>query len=96
MLLKELQIPTETPMRLYCDNKAIINIVHNPVHHHDCSKHVEVYRHFIKEKLEEGIVYMPYIPIEKQLTNILTKGLKKSFNEDLTSKLRMIDIFEPT
>ena len=34
-----------------CDNKATISISENPVQY-DRTKHVEVDRHFIKEKLE--------------------------------------------
>ena len=41
LLLEELQVATESPMRLYGDNKAAIGIAHNHVHH-DCTKHVEV------------------------------------------------------
>jgi hypothetical protein len=39
------------PMSLHCDNKAAIAIAQNPVQH-DCTKHVEIDRHFIKEKLD--------------------------------------------
>lgn len=53
---------------------AAINILHNPVHH-DRTKHVEVDRHFIKEKIEDGVICMMYVPITKQDANILTKGL---------------------
>ena len=49
MILEELRIPYEKPKKLYCDNKAAINIAHNPVQH-DRTKHVEVDRHFIKKK----------------------------------------------
>ncbi|KAK2985412.1 hypothetical protein RJ640_007354 [Escallonia rubra] len=49
--LKDLKIKLETPKKLYCDNKSAINIAHNPVQY-DRTKHVEVDRHFIKEKLE--------------------------------------------
>ena len=49
-LLRELQVNLENPMRLYCDNKAAINIAHNLVQH-DRAKHVEIDRHFIKERL---------------------------------------------
>ncbi|RVW86427.1 Retrovirus-related Pol polyprotein from transposon TNT 1-94 [Vitis vinifera] len=49
-LLEELKISYEFPMQLYCDNKATICIAHNPVRH-DRTKHVEVDRHFITEKL---------------------------------------------
>ena len=53
-----------------------MNIVHNPVQH-DKTKHVEVDRHFIKEKLKVKVIYIPYVPIEEQLTDVLTKGLHK-------------------
>lgn len=35
---------------LFCDDKAVIDISHNPIPH-DSIKHVEVDRHFIKKKL---------------------------------------------
>lgn len=38
-------------MQLYCDNHVAREIVNNPVQH-DCTKHVEVDRHFIEEKLD--------------------------------------------
>ena len=53
-ILKELGIDAIKPMKLYCDNKVAISIAHNPVQH-DRTKHVEVDRHFIKEKLEVGL-----------------------------------------
>ncbi|RVW80173.1 Retrovirus-related Pol polyprotein from transposon TNT 1-94 [Vitis vinifera] len=43
------------PIRLFCDNKATCDIAHNPVQH-DRTKHVEVDRFFIKEKLDDKIV----------------------------------------
>ena len=79
-------------MKLYCDNKSTINIAHNPIQH-DRTKHIEIDRHFIKEKLEEGVVCMSYVPSEHQLANILTKGLNSSMFHDLVFKLRMKDIY---
>ena len=61
-LLEELKIINLLPMRLYCDNKVAIAIAHNPVLH-DRTKHVEVDKHFIKKKLDSGIIYLPYISI---------------------------------
>ncbi|RVW34482.1 Retrovirus-related Pol polyprotein from transposon RE1 [Vitis vinifera] len=40
-LLEELKIPSEKPMKLFCNNKVAISIAYNPVHH-DRTKHVEV------------------------------------------------------
>ena len=48
-------------MKLYCDNMAPINIAHNPIQH-DRTKHVEIDRHFIKEKLEDDIINFPFVP----------------------------------
>lgn len=42
-------------MKLYCDNNAVISIAHNPVLH-DITMHVEIDKHFIKEKLEEWTI----------------------------------------
>ncbi|TYK16314.1 putative mitochondrial protein [Cucumis melo var. makuwa] len=40
----------ETPLKLFCDNKATISIANNPVQH-DRTKHVKIDQHFIKERL---------------------------------------------
>ena len=94
-LLEELRITTELSIKLYCDNKAAISISHNPVQH-DKTKHIEVDRHFIKEKIKIGIICMTYIPTKEQLANIFTKGLQKSSFEDFICKLDMINIYDPT
>lgn len=93
-LLEELKISQSSPMKLYCDNKAAISISHNPVLH-DRTKHVEVDKHFIKEKIEDGSVCMTYIPTEQQVADVFTKGLFKKQFDFLNSKLTMEDIFKP-
>ncbi|RVW73428.1 Retrovirus-related Pol polyprotein from transposon RE1 [Vitis vinifera] len=52
IILDDLRIKWDGLMKLYCDNKSAINIAHNPIQH-DRTKHIEIDRHFIKEKLEE-------------------------------------------
>ena len=93
-LLKDLKATSSIPMKLYCDNKATINIAHNMVQH-DTTKHVQVDQHFIKEKLDNKLICMPYIPSIEQLANIFTKGLHKGQFDSITCKQGMKDIFEP-
>lgn len=59
-LLEDLKIPV-TSYENYCDNKAAISIAHNLVQH-DRTKHIEVDRYFVKEKLESGLICVPYMP----------------------------------
>ena len=63
--------------------------------HHDRTKHIEVDRHLIKEKLDEGLLCIPFILTKQQVANIVTKGLQKQQFDHLISKLGMLNIFEP-
>jgi hypothetical protein len=94
-MLEELKALDSLPMKLYCDNKAAISIAHNLVLH-DRTKHVEVDKHFIKEKLESGLICMPYIPTAEQIADVFTKGLHKKQLDVLMGKLTMENIFKPT
>ena len=85
-LLEELKLSQNDPMKLYCDNQAAISIAHNPVHR-DRTKHIEVDRHFIKEKIESGVICLTYVPTSQQVAGILTKGLTRQLFEDFKGKL---------
>ncbi|CAN6677420.1 unnamed protein product [Malus baccata var. baccata] len=84
LLLSDLGLQHDHPMKLFCDNKAARDIAHNLVQH-DRTKHVEVDRFFIKEKLEGKIIEVPAIRTEDQLADILTKGctpISSSYREE--------------
>ncbi|KAL5734182.1 hypothetical protein ACOSP7_032043 [Xanthoceras sorbifolium] len=93
-VMAELKISVEGPMKMFCDNQVAISIAKNPVHH-DRTKHVEIDRHFIKEKIEEGTLKLLYTPTAFQTANILTKALPRVHFEDLCCKLGMINIYNP-
>ncbi|XP_014511358.1 uncharacterized protein LOC106770050 [Vigna radiata var. radiata] len=94
-VLADLGIKYEQLMNLYCDNKVAVEIAHNPVQH-DRTKHVEVDRHFIKEKLDNQVIQTPHVQSEDQLADILIKVVSGKVFEEVINKLGMIDIHAPT
>ena len=93
-ILRELRCPVSSPVRLFCDNKSAISIAHDPVQH-DRTKHIEIDRHFIKEKLESGRFCTPYVPSADQQADIFTKGLHALRFEELCDKLGVENIHAP-
>ena len=93
-VLSELRLYLEESISMFCDNKATISIAKNPVHH-DRTKHIEIDRHFIKEKIDCSILKLFYIPTEQAAADILIKALPRNKFEELSSKLGMINIYNP-
>ena len=91
IILEDLKIQIQGPIGIRCDNQTAISIAHNPVRH-DKTKHFEIDKHFVKEKLEAGLIQLPYVPSKDQVANILTKGLPANRFDDLTNKVEMYDI----
>ena len=91
-LLTELGFPPSQACPLMCDNKAAVSISENPVQH-DRTKHVEVDQHFIKEKIEDGTVSLPFVQSKDQLTDILTKAITGRIFHDV---LRKLGVGDPT
>ena len=89
-LLTEIGFPPTQRSQLFFDNKATISISENPVQH-DKTKHVEVDRHFIKEKLEGDIIEFPFVRSEEQLADILTKALCHKVFKEFLGKLNIGD-----
>ncbi len=59
---------------IYYDNISSILLANNPVYHAR-TKHIEVYYHFIKEKVLTREINLIHVSIENQIANIFTKAL---------------------
>ncbi|KAG8497290.1 hypothetical protein CXB51_008531 [Gossypium anomalum] len=93
-LMGELKLSYTKPITLYCDNQAAVSIAHNPVHH-DRTKHVEIDRHFITEKINKGEICVSYLPTRQQVADVLTKSLSRKMFEEIMGKLGLINIYSP-
>nr|GEZ31098.1 retrovirus-related Pol polyprotein from transposon TNT 1-94 [Tanacetum cinerariifolium] len=73
---------------MYCDSKVAIAISCNPVQHLR-TKHFDVRYHFIKEKVEKGIVELFFVRAEYQLADLFTKALPEEMFKYLVRRLGM-------
>nr|GEW61125.1 Gag-Pol polyprotein [Tanacetum cinerariifolium] len=73
---------------MYCDSKAAIAILCNPVQH-SRTKHIDVRYHFIKEKVEKGIVELFFVGTKYQLADMFTKALSEERFKYLVRRLGM-------
>ena len=89
-LLKELGITIPTPIILNANNTSAIQIALNPVYH-ECTKHIEVECHFIREKLEEKILTLPHVASTHQIADLFTKAINRDRHQFLISKLMLFD-----
>ena len=94
-LYKELGEEIHLPVKLFCDSEAALQIEANPVYH-ERTKHIEVGCHFIREKIQIGLIQTLYIRTQEQQADIMTKGLARAQHEHLVSKLGVLNVFVPT
>ncbi|GAV74050.1 hypothetical protein CFOL_v3_17532 [Cephalotus follicularis] len=94
-LMTEIGFAPKSAMSLFCGNKAAIEIAHNPVQH-DRTKHVEVDHHFIKEKIDAKEARFPFVKMEDQLADVLTKAVSSRVFYNSLGKLGIHDIYAPT
>nr|GEY09059.1 retrovirus-related Pol polyprotein from transposon TNT 1-94 [Tanacetum cinerariifolium] len=71
---------------LYCDNRSAIALCCNNVQH-SRSKHIDIRHHFIREKVERGMVELYFVSTDYQLKDIFTKALPRQRFEFVLSRL---------
>ena len=93
-ILLELGVDQEKDFEVFSDSQSAMSIAKNPVQH-DRTKHIEIDRHFIYEKVNNGVAKMKYIPTKKQIADIFTKALPRVIFDELSSKLGIYNIYTP-
>lgn len=73
---------------LYIDNNSALKLTRNP-EFHSRSKHIDVKHHFIREKVEEGVINSRRIDTKDNLADIFTKALSRPLHESVVSQLSL-------
>lgn len=85
-LLEELGVTRLKPVTLRYDNQSSIHITKNP-DHHERTKHIEIYVHFTRDKVLEGLLQLTYLPTSSHIADVFTKVLPSQQFIHLLSKL---------
>ncbi|WKA01667.1 hypothetical protein VitviT2T_019937 [Vitis vinifera] len=94
-LLRDLGVLHQEPALLYCDNKAALHIIANPVFHKQ-TRNIEMDCHNIRDKIQDGSIITRHVSSTHQLADILTKPLGKKIFAPMIHKLGVQDIRSPT
>lgn len=78
-------------VELLMDNQSAIRMTKNPEFHKQ-TKHIEVRYHFIREKYNEEVFEINYVPTDEQLADIFTKPLLKGKFEYFRGKINIVDM----
>ena len=90
-ILSDLCIRYVGPIHFFCDNKSAIALAQNPGQTGRI-KHMERDRFFFKERMDEGLFDLEFVPSSDQAADVLTKGLSNPLLLRALSKLNMDDI----
>lgn len=55
-MLKDVNIYIKEPMVMTCNNQTTISVAKDPIHH-DRTKHMEIDKYFIREKIDQSFKY---------------------------------------
>jgi hypothetical protein len=94
-LLHDFQIEHPHPATLFCDSQAALHIAANPVFH-ERTKHIDIDCHFIREKIQLGLIKTLHVSSQNQLADVFTKALGNSLFHKLLSKMSVHDIHSPS
>ena len=65
---------------LFNDNQSAQMLAKNNVFHSK-TKHINIKHHHIRDSLKEKMLCLEYVPTEKMIADLLTKGLRKIKHE---------------
>ena len=77
LLLSNIGFELVSATTIYEDNQACIALANIPVFHAR-TKHIDIKFHFLREKVEEGVIVLKYKPTDEMIADGLTKALGRT------------------
>eukprot|EP00253_Pinus_taeda_P015573 PITA_15573 len=76
--------------RILCDNQSCVKLSENTIFH-DCSKHIDILCHFIRDCVQRGAIQLEHTPTGNQVADILTKALGRAKFVQFQEHLGMLE-----
>ena len=73
-------------LQAYCDSLPAIAVSKNP-EHHSRMKHIDVRHHWLREKVEKGLLKLQFVPTDNMVADVLTKALVRMKHEKCRNRL---------
>lgn len=88
MFIKELQLEKwiGIPYELFCDNRAAIDFAKNRIERSK-TKHIDIAFHNVREKIDNGVLILNYVPSVSNVADILTKAMSRKGYEEHIERL---------
>jgi hypothetical protein len=87
-LLVELHSPLSRITLVYCDNVSAVYLSTKLIQH-QCTRHVEINLHFVREHVAVRDVRVLYVLMTMQFADIFTNGLPSSVFSEFRSSLNI-------
>jgi hypothetical protein len=91
MLTAKIDLMQPHPTPLLMDNESVLALAKDP-HFHTHAKHINTQCHYIRECIDNSDIYLSYVSMDDNITNILTKPLATPNFLCLRSFLRLYDL----
>lgn len=74
---------------IFGDNKSAISLSEKASVFHTRTKHIDIRHHFVREKINDGIIKFIYTPTSSQTADCLTKGVNQNIHSNCCAGMNL-------